>query len=249
MRRALGVLALVLFAGLIWPAAAAEEDDLWVDLDVHQIEIGSRFTGTTLIMFGTTRLPGDVVVVVRGPSGPVTVRRKEPTLGFWFNRDSVEFKRVPLYYAFASSAPVDDILPAPIRAEHQIGLENLTIRPLEVEDPREIRAAREALIREQVRQARYPASAGVITFRGPNLFRVSLDFPASIPTGPYKVEVLLVRNGEIVAERTTPLIVSKIGVAAQLFVFAHHQAAAYAAIAIAAALLAGWLGYIIFRKV
>jgi hypothetical protein len=61
--------------------------------------------------------------------------------------------------------------------------------------------------------------------------------------------VLLVEDGRIAAARTTPLIVSKIGVAARLFVFAHREAAAYAGIAIVAALLAGWLGYVIFRKV
>ena len=249
MKRLLHLVMWIALAGLAPPLGAAEDDPLVIDLSSHQIEIGSRFTGASLIMFGATKSPGDVVVVVRGPSNPVAVRRKQPTAGFWFNEDSVEFKGVPLYYAYAASAPVDDILPPRLLEEHQIGLGHVRITPAEADDPKEIKTAREAFIREQVRQALYPASAGVITFIDANLFRANLEFPANIPTGPYRVEVLLVENGEIVAQRTTPLIVSKIGVAAQLFVFAHRQAAAYAGIAIVAALLAGWLGYVIFRKV
>jgi uncharacterized protein (TIGR02186 family) len=249
MRRVLGIILLIALAGLAPRLGAAEDDLLVVDLSSHQIEIGSRFTGASLIMFGATKSPGDVVVVVRGPSSEVAVRRKEPRAGFWFNEESVDFRGVPLYYAYAASAPVDVILPQRLLEEYQIGLENVRFAPAEIDDLLEIKAAREALIREQVRQALYPGSAGLISFIDANLFRVNLEFPANIPTGPYRVEVLLVEDGRIAAARTTPLIVSKIGVAAQLFVFAHREAAAYAGIAIVAALLAGWVGYIIFRKV
>ncbi|MGD9539273.1 MAG: TIGR02186 family protein [Alphaproteobacteria bacterium] len=254
MKRVLGLMLCFALLGLAPPLGAAEadvrDDLLVVDLSTHHIEIGSRFTGASLIMFGATRSAGDVVVVVRGPSSAVAVRRKEPTAGFWFNKDSVEFKSVPLYYAYAASAPVQDILPPRLLEEYQIGLDNVRLSADESADPKEIQAARDAFFRAQVRQALYTGSAGVISFPiDPNLFRVNLEFPANIPTGPYRVEVLLVEGGEVVAQRTTPLIVSKIGIAAQLFVFAHREAAAYAGIAIAAALLAGWLGYIIFRKV
>ena len=253
MKRLLGLILCFALLGLAPPLDAADvgvgDDFLVVDLSTHHIEIGSRFTGASLIMFGATRSPGDVVVVVRGPSSAVAVRRKEPTAGFWFNKDSVEFKSVPLYYAYAASAPVQDLLPPHLLEEYQIGLDNVRLSADESADPKEIKAARDAFFREQVRQMLYPGSAGVISFIDANLFRANLEFPANIPTGPYRVEVLLVEGGEVVARRTTPLIVSKIGVAAQLFVFAHREAAAYAGIAIVAALLAGWLGYIIFRKV
>lgn len=245
--RLLRLLLVLAFLPLASPLEAAEKK-LIVDLSTHQIEIDSRFSGTTLIMFGAIASPGDVVVVVRGPTGSVAVRRKERSAGFWFNTDSVEFDKVPLYYAYAASTAVERILPEAVRAERQIGLDRLKLMPKGAVSAELVKPSRDALIRERVRHDLFPDQAGVVTFIDANLFRVSLDFPANIPTGPYRVEVLLVENGKIVAERTTPLVVSKIGVAAELFDFAHRQAAAYAAIAIAAALLAGWLGYIVFRK-
>ncbi len=248
MRRALGLVLLIALVSLVRPLDAAEER-LVVDLSTHQIAIDSRFTGADVIMFGATKSPGDVVVVVRGPSGSVAVRRKARSVGLWFNEETVEFAGVPLYYTFAASAPVERILPESLRKERQIGVGQLRLLPRTAEPEDIAQASRDALVRERVRHALYTEQAGVISFIDANLFRVSLSFPASIPTGAYQVDVLLLDQGRIVAERTTPLVVTKIGVAAQLFDFAHRQAAAYAAIAIAAALLAGWLGYIVFRKV
>ena len=42
--------------------------------------------------------------------------------------------------------------------------------------------------------------------------------------------------------------ISKIGVQAEVFDFAHHRSALYGAIAIVVALFAGWLGNAVFRK-
>ena len=49
--------------------------------------------------------------------------------------------------------------------------------------------------------------------------------------------------------QTTPLRVSKIGVGAYVFRFAHTNSAAYGVFAIVIAVLAGWLAAAIFRKV
>ncbi len=248
MKRVLGLISLIVCLGLAGPVGAAGEK-LVVDLSTHQIAIDSRFTGAEVIMFGATKSAGDVVVVVRGPGDSVAVRRKERSAGLWFNSDSVEFADVPLYYTYAASRPVEEILPEALRRERQIGLDQIVLVPKTDASGDMIQSSREALLRERVRHALYSEQAGVITFIDANLFRVSLAFPASIPTGDYRVDVFLVDQGRIIAERTTPLAVTKIGVGGQLFDFAHRQAAAYAAIAIAAALLAGWLGYVVFRKV
>jgi uncharacterized protein (TIGR02186 family) len=177
------------------------------------------------------------------------VRRKEQSAGFWFNRDSVTLLDAPQFYAVAATAPLESVLPERVRAERQIGVDTLALRPDEIVDPAALEGFRGAFVRQRVRHALYPAQAGEVSFIDAKLFRVSLNFPAEVPTGSYDVEVLFVKNGEIVATRTTPLVVAKIGLAAQVFAFAHHHSYAYAAIAVAAALLAGWLGYVLFRKV
>ena len=47
---------------------------------------------------------------------------------------------------------------------------------------------------------------------------------------------------------STPLYVNKIGVGANVFTFAHRQAAAYGLIAIVLAVAAGWLAGAMFRR-
>ena len=75
-----------------------------------------------------------------------------------------------------------------------------------------------------------------------------VSFPANVPTGQYLVEVYLLREGRIVQAQTIPLIVSKIGVEAEIFDFAYDQSALYGLIAILVALVSGWLAHIAFRK-
>jgi hypothetical protein len=67
--------------------------------------------------------------------------------------------------------------------------------------------------------------------------------------GSYLVEVLLVRDGEVVSAQTTPLIISKVGLGADLYDFAHNQAALHGVVAILAALMAGWAAHLIFRRI
>ena len=69
-----------------------------------------------------------------------------------------------------------------------------------------------------------------------------------MPTGIYKVEVFLLRKGAVVGAQTTPLVISKAGIGAEVFEFAHRNSALYGIMAIAIALAAGWLAGLVFRK-
>jgi uncharacterized protein (TIGR02186 family) len=79
------------------------------------------------------------------------------------------------------------------------------------------------------------------------LFRTTITFPANVPTGTYLVEILLVRDKDVVGGQTTPLIVSKVGVDAAVFDFARNRSLAYGAIAVIMAVMAGWLASLPFR--
>ena len=73
------------------------------------------------------------------------------------------------------------------------------------------------------------------------------QFATSV-SGTYTVDVFLVREGEVVAAQATPLVVSKIGVGADMADIAHRYAALYGIIAVLVAGMAGWLAGIIFRR-
>ena len=58
----------------------------------------------------------------------------------------------------------------------------------------------------------------------------------------------LVENGDIVEAQTTPLVISKLGVGADVSVFAYRQSLLYGIVAIVIAIVAGWSASWIFRR-
>lgn len=243
---------LALWIGIALAAASsnARSQELVVDLSSHLIAISTAFTGTDVVLFGALDGPGDVVVIVRGPEDEVVVRRMVPAAGIWVNADSMVFGDVPGFYGVASNRPIENFADDPVLERQGIGLNYLRLAPIDPGDASadEIDSFRRALIRDRQREGLYGADIGQVLFLGDRLFRTHVHFPANIPTGQYTVSALLFRDGQVAAAQTTPLIVSKIGPAAEIFSFAHNSAAAYGLIAIAIAIFSGWLAAVVFRR-
>jgi uncharacterized protein (TIGR02186 family) len=228
-------------------AAPAEANEVVADLSNHLIAINSSFTGTSVVLFGATDGPGDIVAVVRGPERDVTVWRKAKIAGIWANAESVEFANVPSFYTLAASRPIEEGVPPSAAALYRIGVGNLKFEPKSAVPPERLAVFTEALIREQQRAGLFPTRVEQISFLGERLFRASIAFPANVPTGTYLVEVFLIRNRDVVGAQTTPLIVSKVGMDAAVSDFATGEGAAYGAIAVLGAVMAGWLASLPFR--
>lgn len=235
---------LLLSLGTPGPASA----QLVVDLASHLVAITTGFTGTDVLLFGTTDGKGDVVVVVRGPESEVVVRRKGRKLGIWVNEADMTFQGVPGYYAIAASRPLKEFLPERVAARHQIGVDNLRFSAPEGAAPAKAEAFRAALIRNKIRQNLFFAEPERIAFLGNRLFRTDMRFPANAPVGTYIVQIFLVEDGEVVNAEITPLVVSKVGFEAGVFHFAHRHSLAYGVLAILIAVVAGWTASAVFRK-
>lgn len=225
---------------------------LIADLSEHQIQITTGFIGTDVLLFGTVEPGSHVVVVVRGPEEGTAVWRKARYAGVWVNDRRIIFERVPSFYAVRSSAPLEEIAAETTRARHGMGAEFLRLRPA-AEDAasvseEELAAFRRALIRNKERRGLFATSGDQITFLGGQLFRTRLHFPANVPTGFYDVEVFMLQEGRVVHAQTTPLIVRKAGLGADVFFFAHNYSAAYGVIAVLLAVAAGALAAFVFRK-
>jgi uncharacterized protein (TIGR02186 family) len=245
MARRLAVLlaALVLFAA---PDARAQQ--LVADLSQHLIAITTGFSGTEVLLFGATEGEGDVVVVVRGPDTNTVVRRKSRELGIWVNSAQVTFTGVPAFYRIASSRPLDEIASPQVRARHQLGIENLRFNTLRAPSPQEVAEFRTGLLANREREGLFGSDPGHVTFLGQRLFRAPFQLPANVPTGNYQVHALLIQNGDVVAEQVTPMLVSKIGVGADVFEFAHRAPAIYGILAVLVAISAGWAASAVFRR-
>jgi len=243
LRAALGFAVLGLAGG---PACA---DGVTADLSSHLIAITSGFSGASVVLFGATEGGGDIIAVVRGPEREMTVWRKGKVAGIWVNAESVTFSNVPSFYTVAASQPIEQIVAPGPAALYRIGTGNLKLQAKPPATPEEAARFNEALIATQQREGLFAVDAGKIAFLGGRLFRATISFPANVPTGTYIVEIFLVRDRDVVSGQTTPLVVSKVGLDAEVSDFATREAAGYGAIAVVAAVVAGWLASLPFRGV
>jgi uncharacterized protein (TIGR02186 family) len=240
---------LAVLAVLALSAVPARAAAVVADLSTHIIAIGSGFTGDSVVLFGSTDGPGDIVAIVRGPDRDMTVWRKGKIAGIWVNAESVTFNNVPSFYTVVASRPPDQLVQPGTAALYRIGPANLRLEPAKQIPPERARRFTDALIEEQQRLGLFAADIGKVAFLGERLFRATLTFPSNVPIGNYLVQVYLVRDRDVVGGQTTPLVVSKVGVDAAVFDFANREAAAYGAIAVVTAVVAGWLASLPFRGV
>lgn len=239
--------ALAILIALLLAPATPRAEPLVADLSSHLVAITTGFAGTEVLLYGATEGVGEVVVVVRGPARDVVVRRADRVAGIWMNVEQARFPDVPVFYAMAASGPLDEFLPLPTRERHQIGLPWLNLATPDMTGA-DARMFREALIRGKQREGLYGIDVGTVRFLGDRLFRTLVTFPSNVPTGVYTVDVYLIQDGQAVGAQTTPLVVGKVGLGAQIFDLAHTHAAPYGVFAVLIAALAGWIAGMIFRK-
>lgn len=243
------VLAVATMALAMAAARPVRADPVVADLSSHLIAITTGFTGTEVLVFGATDGEGDIAVVVRGPEREEIVRKKERMAGIWIHGASFRFRRVPSFYAVAVSKPFNELAPQQVLTRHQIGLENLRLDAGGREADPNYKTFANSLVRLKQTDQLFPTRTEKVQFLGNQLFRANLAFPANVPVGTYQVEVFLLRNGEVAGAQTVPLVISKIGLGADIYMFAHRDAPIYGAIAILMALVAGSLAAFLFRKV
>jgi uncharacterized protein (TIGR02186 family) len=166
----------------------------------------------------------------------------------WINRDQITFTGVPAFYRVAANRKLEEIATPAVRLRHQIGVHYLRLGTARPAPAGEVAQFREGLLRNKERLDLYSSEPGEVRFLGPRLFSTRFQLPANVPPGAYSAEVLLVRNGEVIAAQRTPMFVSRTGLNAEVFEFAHRQSAAYGILAVLIAALSGWGAGVIFRK-
>jgi uncharacterized protein (TIGR02186 family) len=240
--RSIGRLAVLLWL-LAAPAAA---QDLVADLSQRRIDISTGFSGAEVLVFGAIEGGGDVVVVARGPSQDLVVRRKERHFGIWINGTEARFDSAPGFYAVASSRPLADILPEQERRRGRVGADLLPLVPRGGgANPEEFRAA---MIELRDQQGLFGENDPPASIVGDKLFSARIAFPATVVTGQYRIEALLVRDGRIMVARDLSLTVRRVGLGADLWRFAHDMPLLYGMASLLIAALAGWLGSVLFRR-
>ncbi len=240
-------------AALLTAAGAAAQPvvppSLTAELSERRVEVTTAFTGGEILVFGATeRLihegSDEVLVLATGPLTSMVVRERVERLGFWINGASARFNRVPSYWAMMGTRPVSDMLDAAGRSELRLGLDQLPLVQLGSRAP----GFRQALAEGQQRSGHWLEQARPVEVSGGRLFHARLPLPATVATGDYRVQVMLVRERRVVARQELALSVVRTGTAASIADVARGQPVLYGLACIMLAAFAGWLGSVLFRR-
>jgi uncharacterized protein (TIGR02186 family) len=251
MRRALAALAL--FAAVTAPHARA--DELAAGLSTDSIQITSSFRGADIFLFGAvatgTRLGDlrqrDIVVVLKGPAAPITVRRKARVAGLWTNADEAHIEGMPGYYAAAATQPLARVAPEETLSRLHLGASRLPVTLTPNLPASAAHAFRAGAIAVRTRARLYIEDGAGVERLGPHLFRVRIRLPAAVPPGRYRAEVFLFAKGALVTRASTTLPIRKAGLERRLADYAENAPVPYGLATVIMALAMGWLGFAAFR--
>lgn len=240
-------LILCLLAMPVW----AEEVVLGLSQD--KVAITATFDGSDILLFGAIKREAPVpdgdlglVITVSGPTRPVMVHRKERRMGIWVNTVGVKVDAAPVFYAVATSGPLDAVLSSVEDLRHQVTI------------PRAIRAVGtgvadtdqyiDALIRVRLDQALYQRLIGAVAVDEDTLFRTRIALPANLTEGAYAARIFLTRDGAVIDTYETVIPVQKVGVERWLYELARDQALVYGIMSLAIAAAAGWGASAAFQR-
>ena len=125
---------LIFFIWLSVSTSTALSRQLVADLSSDEVSITTDFTGQNLLLFGavsnvdTTAVAGresDIIVILTGPTLPLSSRKKERVSGIWINTQTVQWRNAPSFYHILSSRPLTQILSDDKLKELRIGYQHL----------------------------------------------------------------------------------------------------------------------------
>ena len=227
------------------------QNQIVADLSQENVKISTDFQGAKILLFGAYdgKKGDDIIVIVTGPKGLVTVQKKEKILGVWVNTRKVNYINTPKYLSISSNRRIDDILDKKTQKISEIGLNNLKIRiqpGIKVEKEGNWR---QALTRNMLKSNLWSINENSVTLNKDSLFRSYLKLPSNVITGQFEVKILHYRNSKLVSQQINSINVSKSGISAEIYNIAQNYSTLYGIFAVFLAVLVGWGSNLIFRKV
>lgn len=250
--------SLLLYLTLIalWPAAqtAHANEQVVLGLSQDNVAITARFDGSEILIFGAVKRekpipdePLDVIITIAGPSGPVTMRRKDHKYGIWVNTAALKISQAPSFYAVATSRPLSLVLDQNEDLRHGISLDQRIYAYTLASMTSEAKEFITALMRIREQDGSYQLLEGAVDVDQQTLFRSSIALPSNLTEGEYSTRIFLTRSGKVVSNFDTTIHVRKVGLERFLFNLAQEQAALYGLLSLALAVFFGWAASAFFR--
>ena len=227
------------------------QNQIVADLSQENVKISTDFQGAKILLFGAYdgKKGDDIIVIVTGPKGLVTVQKKEKIFGVWVNTKKVNYINAPKYLSISSNRKIEEILNKKTQKISEIGLNNFNIRiqpGIKVENEKQWR---QALTRNMLKSNLWSVNENSVSLNKDALFRSFLELPSNVITGQFEVKILHYRNSKLVSQQINSINVSKSGISAEIYDIAQNYSTIYGIFAVFLAILVGWGSNLIFRKV
>ncbi|MDC3169496.1 TIGR02186 family protein [Paracoccaceae bacterium] len=221
------------------------------DIDRSDIELSTRFDGTSLLVFGAI-LPGDdrasLLVEVVGPSTSVDIRKKVQLWGIWVNKKIAQFRGIPSFYQISISNSEHPILK---EIENQ-KLKSIFYDYLETTSISENENSAEQYHNELTRLKKKLGNLSTfeekINVIDNKLFSYKVNLPKKIYPGIYKIKMTLIdQEGLELSKSEQSVNVSKVGLQEFLSSNSENSPVFYGLFSVIIALFLGFSAAQLFR--
>ena len=221
------------------------------DIDKSNIELSTRFDGTSILVFGALSPENDstsLLVEVVGPSTSVNIRKKVQIWGIWVNKKIAHFQDIPSFYQISISNPEHPILK---EIEFQ-RLKSLFYDFLETTFISEASNSREQYYDELTRLKKKLGKLSIfeekIDIIDKKLFSYKVNLPKKIHPGKYKIKMTLIdQQGIELSKSEQSVKVSKVGVQEFLSSNSKNNPVFYGLFSVIIALFLGFSAAQLFR--
>jgi len=182
----------------------------------HQvIEINGRFVGKEITIFGTKGAPGDIVIVVSGDKGPVSMKKlTKKRLGMWLVDEVLKFENVPSLYMVHSTRKLSEIVNNAEQYTPFSDLNDITIHNQNrhiMSDWYKFTGASKILIDQYKKYGLFVENDSINIVGDGSLFEIRSLLPSRLKEGKYSIVGYLIQGGDIVGMHVIPFIVKKVG--------------------------------------
>ena len=221
------------------------------DVDKSDIELSTRFDGTSILVFGALSSENNrtsLLVEIIGPPTSLDIRKKVQIWGIWISKKIAQFQNIPSFYQISISNPEHPILK---EIEYQ-RLKSNFYDSLEIISSSEKGYGPEKYFGELTRLKK--KIGNLVTFKEKiniienKLFSHKVNLPKKIHPGIYKIKMTLIdQKGKELSKSEHSVKVSKVGVQEFLSSNSKNNPVFYGLFSVTIALFLGFSAAQLFR--
>jgi uncharacterized protein (TIGR02186 family) len=228
-------------------AEAALGPDPYCRLSKDHICVDATYTGDTISVSGVADPGAQVIIKVASPAASMKLARKAKVGPIWMNVSDVEFGNTPAFYQVNCTGALEPLLPAALLDSLGLGYDGLKHQMQLSPAAENTEVNFKEFIGLKESEGLYKVRPDSVRVDGKGQFQSTFIWPSNAPAGPYQVTVYEVKDGRVLHQATSQVVVEKVGLIRWLANMAQHDGATYGLLAIASALGAGLVVGFVFK--